>query len=180
MANYHRQVRVNAPLDDVWEFHSRIEGLVGLTPEWMNLRVEEVRGPDGERDPDTLEAGSRARLSVRPLGIGPRQRWVSEIVARERDEGEGVFRDVMHGGPFPEWTHTHRFVARGDDTVIHDDVEYRLPLDGLGDLASPFAAVGFEPMFRYRHRKTREHFADERERGHEHEREGGGRAEGRR
>ncbi|MFC6725517.1 cyclase, partial [Halobium palmae] len=68
MANYHRQVRVAAPLDEVWKFHSRIEGLVGLTPDWMNLRVEAVRGPDGEPDPDVLEAGSRARLSVRPFG----------------------------------------------------------------------------------------------------------------
>lgn len=157
MANYHRQVRIAAPLDEVWEFHSRIEGLVGLTPDWMNLRVEAVRGPDGEPDPDVLEAGSRARLSVRPFGVGPRQRWTSRILSREKDEDSGVFRDTMEDGPFRRWDHTHRFVARGDETVVHDDVQYRLPLDGLGDAASLFAVVGFEPMFRHRHRKTKEH-----------------------
>ncbi|MFC4359404.1 SRPBCC family protein [Halobium salinum] len=158
MANYHRQVRVAAPLDEVWAFHSRIEGLTELTPEWMNMRVEGVRGPDGDPDPEVLEAGSQARLSVRPLGIGPRQRWTSKIVYRDEDEESAVFRDTMEDGPFREWVHTHRFVAAGGDTIVHDDVEYRLPLDGLGDLASPFAVVGFEPMFRYRHRKTKEHF----------------------
>jgi ligand-binding SRPBCC domain-containing protein len=158
MANYHRQVRVAAPLDEVWAFHSRIEGLTELTPEWMNMRVEGVRGPDGEPDPEVLAAGSQARLSVRPFGIGPRQRWTSKIVSRDADEERAVFRDTMEDGPFREWVHTHRFVAAGDDTIIHDDVEYRLPLGGLGDLASTFAAVGFEPMFRYRHRKTKERF----------------------
>lgn len=159
MANYHRQVRVAAPLSEVWDFHSRIEGLTELTPEWMHMEVEGVRGPDGEAAPEILEAGSQARLSVRPFGVGPRQRWTSKIVYRDEDEEHAVFRDTMEDGPFREWVHTHRFVAVGDDeTIIHDDVEYRLPLGGLGDVAAAFAVVGFEPMFRYRHEKTKARF----------------------
>lgn len=156
MPTYHRQIRVDAPLDEVWEFHSGVEGLVKLTPDWMNMRVEGVRGPDGEPDPEELTEESEVELSLRPFGVGPKQGWVSRIIYREKDDVSGIFRDEMDGGPFAKWVHTHRFVADGDGTVVYDDVEYKLPFNGVGDLFGPFAVVGFEPMFRYRHRRTRE------------------------
>jgi ligand-binding SRPBCC domain-containing protein len=151
--SYERRTRVDAPLDDVWAFHSRIEGLEALTPGFLNLRVESVVGPDGD-EPDVLVEGTRIEMSVRPFGVGPRQSWTSVIVAREEGEGYAEFRDEMLGGPFRDWIHTHRFLDRGDSTVVEDHVEYRLPrgLDRLGALA----VVGFEPMFRYRHRRTRQ------------------------
>ena len=157
MPVFEREVRVTAPLDEVWEFHATGDGLEALTPGWMNLRVEESRGPDGEPDPEVLETGSVVVSSVRPFGVGPRQRWVSEITARGESEDSAMFRDVMREGPFPHWSHTHRFRAEGDQTtVVSDHVEYELPGGPLGKLAGPFGVVGFEPMFRYRHRKTRE------------------------
>lgn len=156
MPTYQRRSRVDAPFDDVWAFYSGIEGLVALTPEFMHLRVEAIRGPDGERDPDVLETGTQLRLSARPFGVGPRQRWVSRIVEREERDGTAVFRDDMIEGPFREWVHTHRFEAVDGGTVVDDRVEYRFPGGPIGDAVGPLAGVGFEPMFRYRHRKTRE------------------------
>ncbi len=156
MAVYERAVEVSAPLSEVWEFHSRASGLEALTPGWMNLRIEETRGPDGEPDPGVLEAGSTVVSTVRPFGVGPRRRWVSEITERESGEGYALFRDVMAEGPFPEWEHTHRFAEDDGRTTVHDRVEYRLPLGPLGRVAEPFGRIGFEPMFRYRHRRTRE------------------------
>jgi ligand-binding SRPBCC domain-containing protein len=156
MAVYRRQVRVAAPFDEVWDFHSGVSGLEALTPGWMGLDVEAVRGPDGEPDPDVLETGSRIRMSMCPLGVGPKQEWVSRIVERERGDEQGFFRDDMEGGPFAKWVHTHRFVADGDGTIVDDEVEYELPGGGVGRAASPLARVGFEPMFVFRHRKTRQ------------------------
>jgi ligand-binding SRPBCC domain-containing protein len=147
MATYSRLTRVAAPLEEVWEFHSRISGLEALTPDWMNLQVESVTGPDGEPDPGILETGAEIQMSMRPLGVGPRQSWTSVILDREFDGDTATFRDEMRGGPFATWVHTHRFVADG---------EYELPGGGVGRRASPLAVVGFEPMFRARHRKTRE------------------------
>jgi len=103
-----------------------------------------------------LDTGTRIESSVRPLGIGPRQGWTSVIVEREAGEGSAHFVDTMAEGPFPEWRHTHRFFGDGEETVVYDRIEYRLPGGGLGDVASRVSAVGFEPMFRYRHRRTRE------------------------
>lgn len=126
---------------------------MALTPDWLGLRIEWVRGPDGDPDPAVLEAGSEVRVSVRPFGVGPRQSWTSRITARERTGGEAVFRDVMLDGPFAAWTHTHRFRAAGGGTIVTDDVEYALPWP-LGPV-SRVAVVGLAPMFAYRHRRTR-------------------------
>ena len=156
MATYSRLTRVAAPLSEVWDFHSRISGLEALTPDWMNLRVESVTGPDGDPDPEILESGSEIRMSMRPLGVGPRQTWTSVILDRERGDGTATFRDEMRGGPFAKWVHTHRFVADGEETIVDDEVAYELPGGGLGRAASPLAVVGFEPMFRARHRTTKE------------------------
>ncbi|QLG62562.1 SRPBCC family protein [Halorarum salinum] len=155
MSRYRRTVRVNAPFDEVWAFHRRVSGLEAVTPGFVNLRVERVVGPDGEEDPGPLEVGSRIELVARPFGVGPRQSWTSRIVELEAGAHDAYFVDVMEDGPFPEWRHAHRLRADGDGTVVHDDVHYRLPGGVLGRAAGPFAVVGFEPMFRYRHRRTR-------------------------
>ena len=156
MAVYHRRTRVAAPLESVWDFHSRVSGLEALTPDWMNLRVESVTGPDGDPDPGILDPGSRIDASVRPFGVGPRQRWTSVITERERDGATAYFVDEMEDGPFRHWEHTHRFFADGDETVVDDHVVYALPFGALGEAVATLARVGFEPMFRFRHRRTRE------------------------
>jgi ligand-binding SRPBCC domain-containing protein len=152
MAVYERETRVRASFEAVWEFHATIGGLEALTPGWMNLRVESVVGPDGRPDPEVLEPGSRIRMSMRPFDAGPRQRWVSEITARENRGDVAYFRDEMVDGPFREWEHTHLFYRDGGETLVRDRVAYESPLRP----ADPLLRVGFEPMFRYRHRRTRE------------------------
>lgn len=155
MHTYDRSVRVDAPFETVWEFHSTVAGLEALTPKWMRLDVESVTGPDGDADPAELVAGSTIEASVRPFDFGPRQRWRSVIVARERSTGSGFFRDRMRDGPFSTWEHTHLFYADGEETILRDRIRYELPLGPLDDVFGPLAVVGFEPMFRYRHRRTR-------------------------
>lgn len=155
MHTYERSVRVAAPFDVVWDFHSTESGLVDLTPDWMNMRVESVTGPDGEPNPDVLEAGSQLAASVRPFGVGPRQDWVSDITGRDNSGDTAYFKDVMGEGPFPHWEHTHLFYDDGEETLVRDRVEYELPVGPLNPVVGPFAIVGFEPMFYYRHRRTK-------------------------
>ncbi|MFC7073207.1 SRPBCC family protein [Halovenus rubra] len=155
MHTYERSVRVAASFEDVWAFHSTEKGLEELTPDWMGMEVESVTGPDGELNPEQLEEGSSIDAAVRPLGVGPRQQWTSVIDDRNRSEGAGFFRDTMSDGPFREWTHTHLFYADDGGTLIRDHIEYELPLGPLDRVFGPLAFVGFEPMFRYRHKRTR-------------------------
>lgn len=156
MQTYERSVRVRAPLSRVWEFHSTTDGLEALTPSWMNMHIREVRGPDGSPDPDVLDVGSLVDVSIRPFDVGPQQNWTSNITAREEENGSAYFRDEMTDGPFEAWEHTHLFYADGDGTIVRDRIRYELPLGAVGRALGPLAVVGFEPMFRYRHRRTKQ------------------------
>lgn len=159
MPTYQRRTRVAAPLEDVWAFHSTVEGLTAVTPDFLDLRVEAVIDPDGDvaSDPADVELveGCRLRLSIVPLGVGPRQRWTSRITDRSGTGGTRWFEDVMVDGPFATWEHTHLFFGDGDETIIEDRVRYDLPLGAVGRALGPVAVVGFQPMFRFRHRRTR-------------------------
>jgi len=165
MPTYRRTTRVPAPIEDVWAFHSTVDGLRELTPGWMRLQIDGVEGPDGSTDPEILVAGSEIRMSVRPFGAGPRQRWTSRIVERDpggetSPERSARFVDEMEDGPFRRWEHAHAFYADGDETLLVDTVAYRLPLGPIGDVAGPAAKIGFEGMFRDRHRRTVDRFAE--------------------
>jgi ligand-binding SRPBCC domain-containing protein len=46
---------------------------------------------------------------------------------------ESVFEDVQLKGPYKRWHHRHSFKAIGQDrTLMHDRVEYALPLSLIG------------------------------------------------
>lgn len=152
MAIYERTTWIDASLRDVWAFHTSMEGLVTLTPDWMNLRIESVTGPPGSSAVDSLPTGTDVHLSIRVFDIGPRHSWTSRIVERGIDERSGMFQDRMIDGPFPRWIHTHRFYRERSGTRIIDSVEYRLPFIGR---VSTVAWPGFEVLFAYRHRRTR-------------------------
>jgi len=155
MTTYERSVRVRAPFAAVWDFHATVDGLEALTPGWLGLEIESVSGPEGEPDPEEMTVGSTVVASLRPFRVGPRQRTTTRIVERDRSDDEGYFVDEMSGGPFARWRHTHRFEAVQDGTRVTDHVDYELAGGTAGRAVSPLAIVGFAPMFRYRHRRTR-------------------------
>jgi len=154
MSTYRRRTRIRAPLAEVWDFHSTIDGLEALTPGWMGLSVESVRRPSGHDDTDELVEGTEITMASKPFGLAPETRWISRITDRRESEGYCMFRDDMLGGPFGLWIHTHEMYGDSGETVLIDTVEYELP--SPADRLSPLAVVGFGPMFRYRHRKTKE------------------------
>jgi len=156
MPTFEASTFVDAPLSDVWEFHSTTDGLEKLTPGWMNLLVKETRGPDGEPNPEVLVEGSEVDVSLKPFGVLPCVSWRSVIVERESDDKSAQFVDEMEDGPFKRWRHTHEFEAQDGGTVVHDSVEYALPLWMLGRAGSPGFYLNAYFMFRYRHRRTRE------------------------
>lgn len=154
MPTYRRETRIDAPLSVVWEFHSTVAGLEALTPGFMNLGIEAVEGPEGRTDPPALVEGSRIQMSMQPGGVVPTQAWTSVIKDRGATSESASFSDEMEGGPFKQWVHTHSFTADGDETVMTDRVEYQLPLGLLGKALGQPAKLGFEGMFRDRHRRT--------------------------
>jgi ligand-binding SRPBCC domain-containing protein len=161
MPVFEYESHVNAPLEDVWDFYSRVEGLTELTPGWMRLRVDATTGPDGEPNPGILEEGSSVDVSLKPLGVFPRVSWTSMITERDAEGHEAYFVDEMSDGPFKRWRHTHSFKKDSEGgTLMRDSVEYSLPVWMLGRAGSPFFRVNAHMMFRHRHNTTRELLED--------------------
>jgi ligand-binding SRPBCC domain-containing protein len=157
MGVYTRETVFDAPLADVWELHTTGTGLKRLTPSVFNLQIEAVRGGEPA---EPLAEGAEIDISTNPGGIGTRDRWTAAVVDSEYGDDEALFRDAMRDGTFPTWIHTHRFEPVFDgQTLMRDSIEYQLPTM-LGDVIDPLAAVGFEPMFTYRHRKAAKILAD--------------------
>ncbi|MDY6764433.1 MAG: SRPBCC family protein [Halobacteria archaeon] len=155
MGIFEREAYVNAPLKDVWEFHSKVDGLTKLTPSWMNLRIRNVRYANGEES-RILTEGSTVSISIKPLGVLPNVSWTSRIVHREEGPKMAVFEDEMVRGPLRKWLHTHEFYEEEGGTRIRDVVEYALPL--VGPLGEPFFNFQLKRMFKYRHKRTKEIF----------------------
>ena len=151
MPIFQRETTFEAPIEEVWQLHTTGEGLVRLTPSAFDLRIDAVRG--GAPD-EPLPVDAELDVSANPGGIGTRDQFTAVTTASEVDGDRAVFRDEMRDGIFPKWVHTHSFeTIFGDETLMRDRIEYRLPTVA-GDLVAPFAPVGFVPMFAYRHRKA--------------------------
>ncbi|HYW32174.1 MAG TPA: TIGR01777 family oxidoreductase [Gemmatimonas sp.] len=143
MQSFRRTLRVPYPVEALFQWHERPGAFERLAPPWDSPRVLEHTG--GIRD------GARVVLEV---SAGPiPTTWTLE----HRDYIENrQFRDVMHGGPFAHWTHTHGFAPDGTGASILDDhIEYELPLGGLGSMvAGGFTEDTLARVFAYRHAVT--------------------------
>lgn len=145
MPVFERATLVDAPLDRVWSFHSRIEGLEALTPASAGLRVMSIDWPD-EAEPPLLCEGTTIRLRTWP-GV----EWISEITARHRDDEIAMFRDELVDGPLDRMRHSHWFVSLEKGTLVYDRLEYAASFHVLSLAVKPFISIAFWD----RHRRTK-------------------------
>ncbi len=141
MPIFTKSVRVNSPLDDVWNFHSNIDGLEYLTPSWMNLKIESVVDSNGKKIKVGLPVGTAILASIHPFKIGQPVIWNVQILERNKQQTSAFFRDDVSGKPFQKWTHTHSFSTYGDCTILTDHVDY-----DLGGFLSSFSILCY-PIF---------------------------------
>ena len=128
----------------VFDWHARPAAFSRLIPPWERVTVRAIAGGFGDGQRVTL----RAKIAG-PVG----KDWVAELF--EVVPGR-QFRDRQLSGPFAAWTHTHRFIPDGPDaSTLEDDIEYRLPLGGLGRaFGGGFVRHKLAAMFAYRHAVT--------------------------
>jgi uncharacterized protein len=124
----------------VFDWHTRPGAFERLTPPFDPVQVLEHSG--------SIALGTRAVLRVR---LGPLPwKWVAVHTAFE----DGVsFSDIQTSGPFALFEQTHRMVPQGpDQSVLEDEVHYRLPLGWLGALGGGrLARTKLEALFAFRH-----------------------------
>jgi uncharacterized protein (TIGR01777 family) len=144
MPSFVRRTRIEAPAQDVFEWHKRPGAFERLQPPWEKVEVVERSG--GIRDGDRVAIRSR---------LGPMwMRWTIEH--RDYVEGE-QFRDVQISGPFRKWEHTHRIISDGPNAcTLEDDIIYEPPLGALGNMfGTRVVESKLDRMFQYRHAVTR-------------------------
>ncbi len=145
---------IPAPAEALFAWHAQPGAFERLVPPWTDV---ELRRFEGIRNGQEAEL----RLSLGPLYLT----WL----ARHKDYVEGrQFKDEQIRGPFKSWEHTHRMEpasaeAGPEASVLHDHLEYEVPLGGIGRLATGAQIERqIERQFAYRHRITREDLAAHR------------------
>jgi uncharacterized protein (TIGR01777 family) len=134
---------VDAPVEEVFDWHTRPGAIVRLMPPWQPVRVvsEAASVRDG-RAVLRLPGGLRWIAAHQPAGYDPPHQFVDELASPPLST-------------LLSWRHTHRFAAAGGKTEVTDTVETRLPAPTLrgmfayrhaqlaGDLASHARARGW-------------------------------------
>lgn len=133
------RMRLDAPLEQVFDFFSRAENLGTITPPSMAFVI---------RTPAPIEMGAGRAIdygvTVGPLTLD----WRSRIDPWKPGE---QFADAQEVGPYSSWFHEHLFERDGQGTVMIDRVWYAPPLGPLGRLAnSLFVAPKLKAIFGYR------------------------------
>ena len=145
LTTFTRRSPMPASADSLYAWHARPLALPRLTPPWE--RIEVVR-----RDGTFGADGMRVTFRVPCLGRF-RRTWRVEFF--DFDPGRG-FKYRQVDGPFPEWTHAHRFVPDGAGrSELCNEVAYRLPLGRVGAaLWGRRVRRRVAALFAYRHALT--------------------------
>ena len=133
---------VPLPRADVFSFFADALNLEAITPRFLRFQILPPV-------PSSIETGTRIDYRLSLFGVP--FRWRTRIAAWELGFR---FVDVQERGPFALWHHTHAFADVEGGTLVSDQVEYRLPLGALGDLAHPIM-VGRTLSRVFDHRRDR-------------------------
>lgn len=131
------ELRVAASLVDVFEFFSDAFNLEAITPPWLNFRVL-------SEPPIAMRAGTLIDYKLRLHGLPIR--WRTRITVWDPPHR---FVDEQLRGPYRLWRHEHTFVGDGDETLVRDQVDYRVPGGAL--VHRLFVARDVRAIFSYRH-----------------------------
>ena len=125
-------------------------------PQWQRARVEKatlIAPPATPAGVVAAGVGSLITISFRPLPLSPvRLPWDAYIAEFCWNE---FFCDEQRRGPFHFFRHCHRVSDEAREnttgTLVHDAVEYELPLGPLGNLANLLAVKHqIKALFAYR------------------------------
>lgn len=134
-----REQLIARPRKAVFEFFERPENLAVITPPSMRFHILTPR-------PIVMRFGAVIDYKIGIMGITTG--WRTLIAGYSPPDS---FVDFQINGPYRLWRHTHRFIDRGDSTVIVDEIEYAVPMGILGQLAhAVFVERRLEAIFNYR------------------------------
>jgi ligand-binding SRPBCC domain-containing protein len=140
-----RELRIGRPIAEVFDFFADAGNLERITPPQLNFRIITPQ-------PIDIRQGTLIdyRLTLRGLPMT----WRTEISVWEPPYR---FVDQQLSGPYKQWIHTHTFTELGPtETLIEDEVRYRLPLEPLGDAAHFIVRSELKKIFDFRQMRVSE------------------------
>ena len=123
---FYKKQKVNATIDEIWNFISSPENLKEITPDHMGFDIT------SKNLPKKMYAGMIISYKVSPL-FGIKTNWVTEIT-QVRDKE--YFVDEQRVGPYSIWHHQHHIEAIENGVLMTDIVSYKPPLGFLGAIAN--------------------------------------------
>ena len=140
-----REQRLPGTPADVFAFFADARHLKAITPPMLRFALATT-------DPIEMRAGAliRYRLRVRGVPIN----WLTQITHWQPPHR---FVDEQLKGPYALWHHTHTFEADGAQTIMRDEVRYRVGFGPLGALANALMVRrDVERIFDYRAERVAE------------------------
>jgi ligand-binding SRPBCC domain-containing protein len=142
------QQKLPISLEQAWDFFSSPQNLSKITPKEMGFEV--TNSPAHK-----MFEGQIITYKVSPL-LGIKLNWMTEITTVK--EGE-YFIDEQRFGPYALWHHRHSIQAIEGGVQMNDEINYKLPLGILGDLAHRiFVKNKLKKIFSYREKVLVEMF----------------------
>ena len=120
------ELKVNASLEEVWDFISSPANLKEITPDYMGFDITSTGLPE------KMHPGMIICYIVKPV-LGIKTPWVTEIThVREKE----FFVDEQRVGPYAIWHHQHHIEPIEGGVLMRDIVSYKPPFGVLGSIAN--------------------------------------------
>ena len=143
-----RSLTLDVPRETVFPFFADAGNLEIITPPELGFNIITPY-------PIEMKKGTLIDYTLRMRGLPIK--WRTEITEWDPPNR---FVDTQLKGPYSQWIHTHTFTAIGpSQTLIEDEVRYRLPLEPLGDLAHFLVEYELERIFEFRRAAVIGHFS---------------------
>ncbi len=136
-----KKQKVNASIDEVWDFISSPANLKEITPDYMGFDIT------SEELQEKMYPGMIITYEVTPV-FGIKTAWMTEITqVREKE----FFIDEQRIGPYSLWHHQHHIEAIDNGVLMTDIVTYSPPLGFIGAIANTVMIKGkLKEIFDYR------------------------------
>lgn len=140
-----RSITLPVSREEAFEFFADAGNLERITPPQLGFHITTPQ-------PIEIEQGTLIDYKLKLHGIPIS--WRTEILVWEPPFR---FVDQQLRGPYSQWIHTHTFIEiTENETLIEDEVRYRLPLEPLGDIAHFVVRGELDKIFDFRQKMVAE------------------------
>lgn len=149
-----RELRLNLPRTEVFDFFADAVNLERITPPELHFHI---------LTPQPIEIGKGTLIDYQLRVRGIPVRWRTEISVWNPPY---EFIDRQIRGPYTQWIHRHTFKEIGpNETLIEDEVRYRLPVEPIGDIAHFIVRRELDHIFDFRQKAVAEILGQNRSNG---------------